>query len=63
MIKEEVGVHWFWWLFWAVMCFPVMIITAMIHINRISKIRKFNEEQARQQSEFRKDIMTMAASK
>ena len=35
LILEEKrdGVHWFWFLFWLVVCSPVLLLTALIHFN------------------------------
>ena len=31
---EANGVHWFWWLFWAIAFLPALILVAIIHIGR-----------------------------
>ena len=32
-VKTEGGVHWGWWLFWLLIFWPALIITAVIHFN------------------------------
>jgi len=35
LILEEKrdGVHWGWVIFWALLCWPVLLLTALIHFN------------------------------
>lgn len=40
---EVKGVHWFWWLFWLIFCFPVLVFVWLTHN---SKIRKAEEKNA-----------------
>ncbi|CAM0104816.1 hypothetical protein VPH5P1C_0047 [Vibrio phage 5P1c] len=28
---EREGVHWGWWVFWLVLCWPVLIVTVWFH--------------------------------
>lgn len=27
------GVHWFWWLFWLIIFFPVLALVLLVHLN------------------------------
>jgi hypothetical protein len=32
--KEARGVHAFWWIFWAIVFFPMLIVVAIVHVGR-----------------------------
>ena len=35
--EDAKGVHWFWWLFWLIFAAPVLIIVALVHINKLNR--------------------------
>ena len=37
VIKPAKGVHIGWWIMWFIICFPALIIVAVIHFNKLRK--------------------------
>ena len=35
------GVHWFWWVFWAVLAMPVVLIVALVHNDKKNRAIEF----------------------
>lgn len=39
--EDARGVHWFWWLFWAVLAMPVVLIVAIVHNEKKNRAIEF----------------------
>lgn len=39
MIRDAGGVSAFWWVFWLIVFAPMLIVVAIVHVNRKSRAR------------------------
>ena len=46
------GVHWLWWVFWFFVCWPVLLLVAICHMDKVETLEKKNAYRVKRKNQL-----------